>query len=450
MVNRLEVDRAVFYALLLRGWQLVAGAVSVVLISFYFSEDVQGYYYTFGSLMALQAFFDLGLRHVIVNVASHEWSDLRVGSDGRIEGSPEALSRLVHLGRLLFCWYGVASLLFSIAVGIGGAWFLSQQADTGVDWHQQWTVLVILSGLLLWTMPFVALLMGCGEINAVNRFYFVQAVVTNLAVWAALALDTALWVAVAATAFRLVTSLVFLGRRMSGFFHAFRDRPGADRIDWTTEVWPLQWRRALTSILSWAAFSFMTPIMFHYHSPAVAGQMGMTWTLLTVLQAGALAWVTARVPLFGQLIARGDSNELDRVFRRVTLISLGIVTLGGVGLITVIYGLNLFEFRLAGRLLGIGPTSLFVVGLVLWHVPACLTMYIHAHKTDPLVWIQAAGYLGIGASAWWLGRAYGPFGAAAGFAAVVAGLIAPAICITWIRFRASKVLPAVANAQGGT
>ena len=61
VLERLEVDRAVAYALSLRAWQLVGGTVSVLLMSVYFSQETQGYYYTLNSLMTLQCFFDLGL-----------------------------------------------------------------------------------------------------------------------------------------------------------------------------------------------------------------------------------------------------------------------------------------------------------------------------------------------------------------------------------------------------
>jgi hypothetical protein len=76
-LNRLEVNRAVFYALALRGWQFVGGAVSVLLISLYFTKELQGYYYTFSSLVALQSFFELGLGAVLVAIASHESQPFR-------------------------------------------------------------------------------------------------------------------------------------------------------------------------------------------------------------------------------------------------------------------------------------------------------------------------------------------------------------------------------------
>ena len=72
-----EIDRAVFVGLLNRMWSLIAGPISLVLIGFYFSPQVQGYYYTFATLLALQVFVELGIGAVIQQFASHEWAKLK-------------------------------------------------------------------------------------------------------------------------------------------------------------------------------------------------------------------------------------------------------------------------------------------------------------------------------------------------------------------------------------
>jgi len=94
----LEIDRAVFYVLLLRGWQFLAGPVTALFVASFFSPELQGYFYTFASLLALQSFLELGFHVVILNVASHEWAKLHIADDGRIAGDAEAHSRLVSLG----------------------------------------------------------------------------------------------------------------------------------------------------------------------------------------------------------------------------------------------------------------------------------------------------------------------------------------------------------------
>lgn len=430
-INRLEVDRAVFYAICLRIWQLLAGAVSVALIVLFFSPDLQGYYYTFASLMALQTFFELGLNIVVINVSSHEWAHLRLDAEGRIKGDSDALSRLVSLGRLLFRWYAVAVTLFILIAGVGGAWFISLKHEAEIGWQAPWTALIVLTGGLLWTLPFNALLEGCGQIIVVNRYRLVQAVIANLAVWATMLAGGGLWAAAAATGARLVVDLVLLLIRYRHFFAPFFQPPVGPLLHWYEELWPMQWRLAVMGIVGYFATFFFTPLMFHYHGPAIAGQMGMSWTLFVAIQLGALAWVQSRAPLFGRLVACEDYLELDRVFFRVTWISQAIVTAAAVAVWLGIWLLGYVEPRLASRLLDPIAAGLFLLAVVIYHFPQCQTFYIRAHKRELLLAMVTTSNILIGLSVWFFGKTYGPTGAAAAYLAVIALVVFPWQTAIW-------------------
>lgn len=434
----MEVDQAVFYSLCLRIWQFVAGPVSMILIGTFFTPEIQGYYYTFSSLMVLQSLFELGFQFVIMNVSSHEWAHLSLDAAGRIRGDAAALSRIVSLGRLLFSWYGVAAALFAVSVGFGGAWFLTQSGNSSqISWHGPWIGLVIASSGLLWTLPFVALLEGCGQIAIVNRYRVYQAVVCNVAVWACILLGGGLWTAVAASATRLAWDLLLLLVRYRRFFASLLHPPARERIDWRTELWPMQWRLAVAAPFNFLAFSLFTPVLFHYHGAAVAGRMGMTWQLVTMLQGAALAWVQARGPLFGRLVAKRDFPELDRVFFRLTWISLAVVGLGAAAVWLGVWGLYLTEFRFASRLLEPLPSALFLLAIVCYHVPCCQTYYLRAHKREWLLPLTLVSSLSIGASVWWFGSLYGATGMGWSFLLVVSCVILPWETVIWRRCRAA-------------
>jgi O-antigen/teichoic acid export membrane protein len=436
-INRLEVDQATFYSLCLRGWQLLAGPVSIVMIGTFFGPEVQGYYYTFAYLMAMQSFFELGLHIVIINVSSHEWSRLGLDAAGRIRGDADALSRLVSLGRWLFIWYAAVAVAFASGVGSGGGWFLARKDYGPIPWQSPWTALVILSAIMLWQLPFVVLLEGCGQMPVVNRYRVYQAVTGSFVVWSCMALGAGLWSAVAAAAVQVFWNSGLILVRFGRFFSAFWKKPTGPRMVWQTELWPMQWRLAISAAVSYFAFSLFVPVMFNYHGPAVAGQMGMTWQLTTVLQAVALAWVQARAPLFGQLIAKRDYQELDRVYFRLTQISLLVVTAGALALGLAVWGLYASPLRLAHRLLEPFPTALLLLGILCYHVPNCQALYIRAHKRDPLFPLSVAASLLIGLSVWWFGSRHGPTGAATAYLVIVAGFVLPWQSWIWYQCRRS-------------
>ncbi|HLH79467.1 MAG TPA: hypothetical protein VKV29_04200, partial [Chthonomonas sp.] len=95
----LGIDRAIAYTAINRGWTLISGALSLLLISRFLTPVEQGYYFTFADILALQIFFELGLSTVLVPFASHEFAHLRWTDRGILEGDTTAKSRLASLLR---------------------------------------------------------------------------------------------------------------------------------------------------------------------------------------------------------------------------------------------------------------------------------------------------------------------------------------------------------------
>ena len=61
LLQRFDVDRAVLFGLALRGWSVLSGVGTALLIASRFSPAIQGYHFTFIGLMSLQVFLELGL-----------------------------------------------------------------------------------------------------------------------------------------------------------------------------------------------------------------------------------------------------------------------------------------------------------------------------------------------------------------------------------------------------
>ncbi|MFT5093873.1 MAG: hypothetical protein ACI93T_002703, partial [Porticoccaceae bacterium] len=53
-LDRIGVDAPVFFSVIARAWQLLTGPVTVTLMALFFTPEMRGYFYTFGSVLALQ------------------------------------------------------------------------------------------------------------------------------------------------------------------------------------------------------------------------------------------------------------------------------------------------------------------------------------------------------------------------------------------------------------
>lgn len=440
LVNRLEVDRATFYSVASRAWQLAAGPVSLVVIALTLSPEHQGYYYTFASLMALQGLIELGLHSVMINVASHEWAELSLRDDGTVAGDPRALDRLAWMARFGFRWYGCVAGIFTIVVGAAGYHFFSRPQPDAVDWQGAWMTLVVLTGAVIWLWGLTALLEGCNQVATVHRVRLLQAITGSVVVWVCLLAGWGLWAVVASAAVRLIWDAWLVLVRYGVFLRSlFRQSLDSVSVNWRDEFWPLQWRVGVRSVFGYFAFNMLTPVLFHFHGPVEAGRLGMTWTVLAALETSAFAWVQTRTASLGMLVARRDYRELDRVFLRVTGISWGLLLLGVLALSGLVAILNSLPWELAqklsARLLPFEPTLLFGLAVWLLHIPKAQGTYLLVHKRDPLLLPGTMTAVLMALAVWIGGRNAGALGQAVGYLGVVSLAYLPLFSWIWLRCR---------------
>ncbi len=437
-----ELDRAIFYGIVHKLWQAGTGPLTALLVIVCFSPEMQGFYYTFLSMLMLQVFAELGLGQVIIQFASHEWAHLRLNQEGYISGDPEAFSRLLSLGRFAIRWYSVAAVLTAAGLSIGGFVFFSHSTPTTITWASPWFALCLMSAVMLALIPAWALLEGCNQIAEVYRFRFVESALHTVALSTAIALGAGLWSPAISTAAKLVYNVTFLSGRYRGFFASFRLSSRGQRIGWRLELWSLQWKFALSWLAGYFCFSLFTPVAFRYHGAVVAGQVGLTLSMANGISAIATTWVFSKAPTFGVLIARRDHASLDDLMFRAARMGL-IVAAGAASLAWLaVYLLNAWRSSLALRLLTPLPTGLFLMAVVLMQLSYPQSVYLRAHKQEPFLGLSIASAVLIGLSTWILGRRFGPTGMAAGYAAVTAFIVVPVGTIIWLRCRARWHAPA--------
>jgi hypothetical protein len=115
-VRKLGFDWAIGYTVLARGIQAIGGVGSIALVSICLSKEEQGYYYTFGSILAIQVFFELGLSSILTQYVAHEMSHLTWKDNINTDGDPSHQSRLASLLHFCVTWFTRIGLLLFLSL----------------------------------------------------------------------------------------------------------------------------------------------------------------------------------------------------------------------------------------------------------------------------------------------------------------------------------------------
>jgi len=438
-LNRLEVDRAVFYAIAQRGWQFLAGPITLILIAKNFTPEVQGFYYTFWGVVALQSFFELALPQTVITTASHQWRHLELTDQNAIQGDADSLSRLAHLTRISLMMFSASGTLFFLGVGVFGLWFFAgEPSGDPIAWRRPWMALMVLSGLTFITNPLFAVLEGCNRVAHVYQLQLLRSIFGNVVVWAAIPLGFGLWIPAMSTLVRLLCELIFLLALYRNFFGSMLGKLSGARIDWRREVWPFQYRILLKGMLSYFNSDMMGPVIFHYHGAVSAGQLGMTWQIIGALRAACSSWVRARYAQMGILVAGGEYRELDRVFYRVATIGFGMMALAGFLFWLSLVGLDWIGSKYGLRLLSPAPTAILLIGLQASLVVEFLWTYIHSHRVSPHLILTFVGATISGVLIWWWGAMFDRMGIAAAYFVAQGCVYLPLSLWVWTTFRRGR------------
>lgn len=420
LLHLLGIDRAIAYTLAGRGWSLLSGLVTLLLVAKYLSADEQGYYFTFASVLAMQVLLELGMSFVVTQFASHEMAELNWSAAGVLEGDARAMERMRSLIVLLAKWYGViGALLVAIILPAGWVFFLVNEPESVVAWRGVWIWLVLATAANVFLMPFLSLLEGCGRITEVARMRLYQSVGGSLAAWAVLADGGGLLAMPVMSTVLALVALLWLWRTKTDFIRKLLapENIGAT-ICWRREIWPFQWRIAVSWLSGYFIFQLFTPILFAYRGAAEAGQMGMSISIANALMGIAIAWMNAKAPGFGSLVAVRDYKTLDRVFALTMSRSLAVLVAVGIGLCIVNYVIHVRRMAFADRLLDPLPFVLLIVATVFAYITYAQSMYLRAHKEDPFMLISLVSAVLIGCFSMVFGQQYGALGLMAVYVSV--------------------------------
>lgn len=391
--HKIGMDGAIAYSSAARIFQAFAGVISVFFIAAFLTGDEQGYYYTFGSILAIQTFFELGFTDVITQYVAHEVAHLNLNNHLTYEGEEKYHSRLTYLIKFCMKWYLVIAVAFFIVVNIVGIVFFSSYGKEGseVDWKLPWLILSFSTALKLLQSPFSAIFNGLGRVKDMMQISFYQQLILPISQWIMFACGLKLYVVGISSMLGVLVWFVFVYKSdLKDLFINLLKGEITERISYFKEIFPFQWRIALSWISGYFIFQLFNPVLFATEGAVVAGQMGMTLTILSAIQSFSMSWQNTKIPKYSGLIELKEYKELDRLFSKTIkqMIMICLFLLSGMFLVVFILKETYVSLRgsvIGDRFLGYLPMVLMMLPLLANMFVFSWATYLRCHKQEPFL-----------------------------------------------------------------
>ena len=384
-------DRAVMVTILSRVLGLVTAPLNLYFTIQYLSEAERGYHFTFFSLLGFSALFDGGVSFSAQQFISREAAHLRVSQDSRLAGSAEGVARLSALFRQTCRWYSRAALAFGALLLVGGGGFFWATAKDDLPWQIPWLLCVATSSVSLITSPLTSLIAGIGRVESIATSNAARTFASAVALCVLLASGAGLYAGpISGLVGFTVWLFAMLGRWLPLVRQTAECDPAAKPVNWVTQVWPMQWRMAVSIACGFFIFRAITPVVFSTSGAIMAGKFGLTQMAIDFALQVSSAWLAVRTPLMAKLHSLRSQATLDRVFRSTFLLSVAgycICVAAGMGFLWV---LRPVYPHLVNAFLGPIPFALLAVWTLSNQLLQLFATYCRTAGSEPFMSISIA------------------------------------------------------------
>lgn len=415
------IDGAILYTSITRVIQGFGGIVTVLFIVKFLTDAEQGFYYTFASILAIQIFFELGLNGIITQYVAHEVSHLTQQGNTFV-GDGKYLSRMASLLHFCLKWYSIIVGGLLIALITAGFVFFNNyyKSNIIIDWQFPWILICIGTGLNFFISPIAAFLEGLGKVKDIAKIRFAQQLLTILLMWGGLLCGLKLYVGGIGSFIGGLVLILFIMRKFYPLLQNIYRIKIKEKISYKNEIFPYQWKIALSWISGYFIFQLFNPVLFATEGPVIAGQMGMTMAVLNAILALTLSWITTKIPLFSGLIANKEYKKLDAVFNRTLLQSSAINFASLLFFFVVLYFVRFYNLKFGDKILGDRflpclPIVCMMITILLNHIVASCATYLRCHKKEPMLLQSIVMGILCSISTIFIGRFYGLYGITIGY-----------------------------------
>lgn len=366
------LNKAIAYNL----WLAFSGILTAFLVTFYFSKEIQGVYFTITSLIAIKAILDSGFSNVILSYVALNKN--KIIDKNKITFKDDGFKNISNIFLYSKKRFKVVSVLGFLSLQILGWWFFSDYIITENIFY--WiTLTLIFSGNLL-MIPYFSVIEGLDYLDSLFSFRLKCAFINSLSSWVVIFLGGGILCIIALNFSMLIQNFIYL-RKYNRLFNKLNN--GIYDKDF---IRPIVKPMSIKISLSWASSYFtsngLIPFLFKYINPVVAGQFGLSWALLSVISTVSKQFVIVNRPKLGSLYNEKKFKEFSSLFIKNFLKGLGLFLI--LTIILFFFYNTLGSLEIIKRLLPYNQLLLLSILFLTTIIMGYFTHFFRAQFKEPL------------------------------------------------------------------
>jgi O-antigen/teichoic acid export membrane protein len=358
----------------------------MLLIPLYLSPEQQGYWYLFGSLAALSIFADLGFSNIILQFSAHEYAFLHFIDTRLLDGEEIYLKKLGSFFRFTIKWISTICLIvFPIIYIIGIAFFIRDQVLR--IYFLPWTLYAIGSLISFFNNSILSFIEGLNKIEIIQRIQFRVAILNTVFLIVILILGGNIYALAFGSLLSASSVFISIFGKFRKLLKQLLDISKKFTYSWKKEIVPLFIKYALSFSSGYFIFQIYTPLTHYFHGADYSGKVGITLSLVTAVFNMSNIWMYTIIPKMNMLISQKLWPDLDRLFIKRLLLSIGtyiFITLG-VFVFAALFGNFWIIPRVISRFLPGIPLILLLICYFIQLLINSWALYLRGHKQEPYV-----------------------------------------------------------------
>lgn len=353
--------------------------LSIIFLAIILDESERGFYFTFLSLVALKIFFELGLGNIITQYVAKE---IGKSKTGKININP--------IISFVKKWFSIISiLLFFFLVFFGNFFFVNQ--NELVDWRAPWILTCLGASFFLFFSPFLSIVSGLGALEEVLKIRTISSLFRLITFWLGLLLGFKLYSLGISLIVEVLCLIYFYWRRLYITLIPHLSYTDNKIFNYYKDIFPYQWKIALSWISGYFIFQLFTPLVFRYIGPEASGKMGMTLMFINAIGAFPILWINTKIPEYSRLYGKLKFKRLFCEFYSNLKSSIFVIILLMLIFCSAYYVLSVSEYfiniiDLNKYLLPLKPISFLLMALFFNHIISSYAIVLRANMKEPYLY----------------------------------------------------------------